>query len=164
MNNTIVDLIKAARVERNISQKQMADHLGKTQATMSDLERGKVQVSASELYKIAAYLGKPIEYFYGEEIGNKEIQELVALIRNQPKGDRAEMLNIIRLVIYMQTALLDARKYPKGQKVPIEKIRDFYNAVLQGAPDLNKFTNGVNKMLETLGKELKMSGVEKPRK
>ena len=113
MNDTIVSLIRAARNERGITQKELADYLGKTQATMSDLERGKVQVSASELYQIAKYLSKPIEYFYGEETGNKEIQDIIAVLRNQTAEERQAILHIANIFVKLQTLGEDAKKNPE---------------------------------------------------
>ena len=63
MNEIIVKRIKAARMERGLTQQNLADQLGRTAAALSDLERGKVQVTASDLLKLARYLNKPIEYF-----------------------------------------------------------------------------------------------------
>jgi transcriptional regulator with XRE-family HTH domain len=56
MNETIIKQIKAARMERGLTQQDLADQLGRTAAAISDLERGKVQVTASDLYKLSRYL------------------------------------------------------------------------------------------------------------
>ncbi len=63
MNDLIVKRIKEARIERRFTQQDIAKHLGRSTAAISELERGKVQVSASDLYQIAQLLNKPIEYF-----------------------------------------------------------------------------------------------------
>ena len=72
INEKIVKRIKTARVQRERTQKDLADYLGRTAASISDLERGKVQVTASDLYKISIYLSKPIEYFFGEVFGGEQ--------------------------------------------------------------------------------------------
>jgi len=54
--------------------------LGITASTISELERGEVQISASDIYQIAQILNKPIEFFYGEEYGEKEIQDLITIL------------------------------------------------------------------------------------
>jgi len=83
-NQEIVARIKEARRQRNMTQQQLAALLGKTAAAVSDMERGKVQVSASDLSILANTLNKPIEFFYGEEIGDSDIQDLVAVMRKLP--------------------------------------------------------------------------------
>ena len=56
MNNIIVKRIRDVRKERGLTQQDLANILDKTAAAISDLERGKVQVNASDLYKIATLL------------------------------------------------------------------------------------------------------------
>jgi transcriptional regulator with XRE-family HTH domain len=58
-----------ARFERGLTQQDIADHLGKTAAAISEMVRGKVQVSASALSKFAVLPDKSIELFYGIYVG-----------------------------------------------------------------------------------------------
>lgn len=102
MNEVIVKRIKAARVERGLTQQSLADQLGRTAAAISDLERGKVQVTASDLFKLARYLNKPIEYFYGEEYIGDDVQDLIAIIRRTNPEIRALQLPIIKSILLMQ--------------------------------------------------------------
>ena len=102
MNEIIVKRIKAARMERGLTQQNLADQLGRTAAALSDLERGKVQVTASDLLKLARYLNKPIEYFYGEEYIGDDVQDLIAIIRRMDPGIRALQLPIIKSILLVQ--------------------------------------------------------------
>jgi len=102
MNDLIVKKVKEARLERGLTQKDLAKHLDRTSASISDLERGKVQVSASDLAKLAKYLNKPIEYFYGDSFGGDEIDNLVALIRKMDPEIRSEQINVINSLLIMQ--------------------------------------------------------------
>lgn len=102
MNELIVKNVKAARLERGLTQKDLAKHLDRTSASISDLERGKVQVSASDLSKLAKYLNKPIEYFYGDSFGGNEVDNLVALIRKMDPEIRSEQINVINSLLVMQ--------------------------------------------------------------
>jgi len=102
MNELIVKRIKAARIERGMTQQDLASHLGRTAASISDLERGKVQVTASDLYTLARYLNKPIEYFFGEEYIGEDVQDLIAIIRKMPPEIRALQLPIIKSIILLQ--------------------------------------------------------------
>lgn len=102
MNEIIVKRIKAARVERGLTQQDLADQLGRTAAAISDLERGKVQVTAGDLFKLARYLNKPIEYFYGEEYIGDDVQDLIAIIRRTDPDIRALQIPIIKSILLMQ--------------------------------------------------------------
>lgn len=63
-NRYIREKIKLARTEANESQDDLARALGKSRVTISDIERGRVIIGASELGFIAAHYDKPISYFY----------------------------------------------------------------------------------------------------
>jgi transcriptional regulator with XRE-family HTH domain len=64
INRYIRERIKIARTEHGISQKELAQYLDKSRVAISDLERGRVQVSAADLSFIAAAVDKPITYFF----------------------------------------------------------------------------------------------------
>jgi len=88
INRYIRNRVKEARIQREASQVDIAQVLEKTGSAVSDIERGRVQVSASDLSLIAAYLEKPISYFYpppnrGAEQSDlsSEEQELVHFYR-----------------------------------------------------------------------------------
>ena len=89
-------------MKEGLTQQDIANHLGRTAAAISEMERGKVQVSASDLYTIAKLLNKPIEYFYGEEIGEKEIGNLTAFLRNQNPEAREQSILTLSMIASMQ--------------------------------------------------------------
>ena len=163
MNDIVVQRIRAARSERGLTQKDLADHLGKTQATISDLERGKVQVSASEVYQISRFLNKPIEYFFGEEVGDKEIQDVVAVLRKQPAKDRIGVLQITTMILQMQNLTDEVQKYPKGKEIPIEKVKEFYNLFVPFVTTINAMSQKFDEMREMFDKELKLQELDKPK-
>lgn len=163
MNDLIVSRIRAARSERGLTQKDLADHLEKTQATISDLERGKVQISASELYEIAAYLNKPIEYFFGEEIGDKEIQDLVAVLRKQAPEHRKATLQITNMLLQMQNMADEVQKYPKEKEVPLEKAQEFYNLFAPFAMAINEMSKKLTELKDKFDEELMLREIQKPK-
>lgn len=63
-NRYIREKIKEAREEADISQEELAKVLYKGRVAISDLERGRVNVDASELMLIAAYFKKPMAFFF----------------------------------------------------------------------------------------------------
>lgn len=102
-NEYIGDRIRQARKERNRTQSELADALGKTTGAISQLEQGNVQVSVVELAKVADYLNKPIEYFFGEEYMGDDVQTLVAVIRKMPPDTRKEQVAWIQSLLEIQT-------------------------------------------------------------
>ncbi len=64
VNRYIREKIKAAREEAGESQEDLARVLYKGRVAISDLERGRVNVDASELVSIAVHYYKPIAYFF----------------------------------------------------------------------------------------------------
>jgi len=95
IEKVIVKRIKEARKETGIKQYQIAEMLHKTPAAISDIERERVNVSAGDLFKIAQVLNKPIEYFYGEDLGAKEAEKAIALMRRLDKKDRDQLLTYL---------------------------------------------------------------------
>jgi len=102
-NEYIGDRIRQARKDRNRTQSELADVLGKTTGAISQLEQGNVQVSVVELAKVADYLNKPIEYFFGEEYMGDDVQTLVAVIRKMPPDTRKEQVAWIQSLLEIQT-------------------------------------------------------------
>ena len=56
--------IRQARDDKNWTQSQLAEAIRKRQESVSDLETGRTEVSASDLADIAMNIGKKITFFY----------------------------------------------------------------------------------------------------
>lgn len=103
MNETqfIRERIRQARKEKRWSQRELADILKTTQSTISDIERGKVQVGATDLARFARVLQKPIVYFYPADLETNPGQEaeLVDSFRSVPERWQQMMLNEITTLV-----------------------------------------------------------------
>lgn len=90
-NHFIRQRIKQAREELNMTQDDLAEKIYKSRVQISDLERGRTQVSASELIVLSLALHKPIMYFYpfkaptDDELREEE-QELIHHFRGIKNG------------------------------------------------------------------------------
>jgi transcriptional regulator with XRE-family HTH domain len=157
-NKEIVDRIKEARLFRGMTQQNLADALGKTSAAISDLERGKVQVSAIDLLKLAAVLNKPIEYFYGEEIGDKEIEDFVAVIRRQPQNIKKESMETTRLLLQMQSLNDVFDRNPDNQPT-FEEVKDTFIAFITFSKKINDMTTQINTIRDQIMPMLKEYGI-----
>jgi transcriptional regulator with XRE-family HTH domain len=63
-NQYMREKIKQARAEAQESQEDLAKAMRKSRVSISDIERGRVEISAADLDLIAAHYEKPISYFY----------------------------------------------------------------------------------------------------
>lgn len=61
MKKDIGNRIRLARVTKGLSQQNIADELGLTVASYSNIERGVTDITISRLYEIAEILHTPIE-------------------------------------------------------------------------------------------------------
>lgn len=101
-NRFISERIRQAREEINMSQEELAKAIHKNRVTISDYERGRTEVSASDLQFIANALQKPVTFFYpdlvkirganADELNERE-KELIQAFR-RIKNDEAELLAI----------------------------------------------------------------------
>ncbi len=158
MNELIVKKVKAARLERGLTQKDLAKLLDRTSASISDLERAKVQVTASDLAKLAKYLNKPIEYFYGDSFGGDEVDNLVALIRKMDPEIRSEQINVINSLLVMQVSFANLDTDSENDidddalKEMAKETYDHLIVYLTGVRQLyDKGIDAKNKMEEILG-------------
>jgi putative transcriptional regulator len=64
--------MKLARVEKELSQQQLADLAGATRQTIGLIEKGKYNPSISLCIKIAKALGKTLDQIFWEENNSEE--------------------------------------------------------------------------------------------
>lgn len=100
--------ITIAREEAGMNQKDLAEIVGISQATLSNYEKGKRRVYLPQLQKIADTLGKPLEYFNqpidvdlpaGADNSYNEVKELLQImseLSDLPREDRKSVVDYIR--------------------------------------------------------------------
>jgi len=59
----IIERLKKARVEADLSQQAVADKLGKPQSYISKIESGERRLDVAEMKKFAAIYNKTADYF-----------------------------------------------------------------------------------------------------
>ncbi len=72
MKNQINIKMKVARVERGLSQQQLADRVEATRQTIGLIEKGKYNPSLKLCLNIAKALGKTLDQLFWEEEDNEE--------------------------------------------------------------------------------------------
>ena len=101
-NRYIREKIKQARIEAQESQEDLAKVFQKSRVSISDIERGRVEVSASDLGWIAAHYDKPISYFYPPRVViNKDeltqlAEELLFLFNQLPETQKQISMEYIK--------------------------------------------------------------------
>lgn len=101
--------IAIAREEAGLNQKDLAERLGISQATLSNYEKGKRRVYLPQLQKIADELGRPLDYFLqpidpstepGKTASNhNEVTELLQImseLNDLPREERKSVVDYIR--------------------------------------------------------------------
>ena len=101
-------LIRTARRQAGFTQKKLSDCAYIPQSTLSKMENGKVEPSASELVYLASALDKPINYFFPnrfiikfDNIDEEDelLDELVLLGKKLQDRDLHRIIAQIRAII-----------------------------------------------------------------
>jgi len=100
--------IAIAREEVGLNQKELAERLGISQATLSNYEKGKRRIYLPQLQKIAEALGRPLDYFLQpidpvieptQTAGHNEVAELLQImseLNDLPREERKSVMDFIR--------------------------------------------------------------------
>ena len=107
------DKIRLARVEKRLTQQELADLLGTKQKSISRYETNRVEPSIGALRKLAQALGKPISFFLEEEGASQneiakrsskqddhDLKETWARVKKLPSVAHQEL---IHFVDYLET-------------------------------------------------------------
>jgi transcriptional regulator with XRE-family HTH domain len=121
--------IRAARLQRNLTQQDVAEKFSKTSAAISDIERGKTQITAADLILFSELLLKPIEYFYGEDFTDAEVQDLIALMRKLPPEMRKQQLPLMMMMLRMAEINYEMQQTEDREK-QLEAVKEFYELFL----------------------------------
>lgn len=109
------EMIRAARLEEDMSQAELAEMLDRRQAYISDIENGKTEPNATLLAQLAIVLQKPVQYFFPsdwlsdhqalkvEELSPRE-SELIHKLRELEQGFS------YHLALRLLNTLADVRK------------------------------------------------------
>lgn len=68
--------VKAARLDRGLTQERLAGAIGKAVETVSNIERGHAQSGLDTLEKISTVLGVPMSYFFADLDGARRVSKV----------------------------------------------------------------------------------------
>ena len=82
--NKVNSMIKRLRLEKNLNQEQLAEHLHVTRQAVSNWENGKTQPDIETLTQIAEYFNVSVEYLiYGKEPTTNSGEEMQRWVWNR---------------------------------------------------------------------------------
>ncbi len=157
-NEEIARRIRQARLERGLTQKDLAKFLNKTPSNVSDIERCRVQVSAVDLSLIAQALNKPIGYFYGEDLEGEDIQDIIALLRSQTPEAREQSLQTVRIWLRMQRLQQDV--VVSDRELTPEEMQDFILDFMRFLVQFDQLSKQVEQARAAFNQVLKEQGMD----
>lgn len=116
-NRYIRGKIRQERNEAKESQEDLAKALKKSRVSVSDIERGRIGISAADLGWIAAYYEKPISYFYPPRVSiekdklSKWDEELLSLFFQLPETQKLITIEYVK----QQVEIVDKLKEKQNQ-------------------------------------------------
>jgi transcriptional regulator with XRE-family HTH domain len=139
-----------------MTQQQLANLLGKTSAAISDLERGKVQVSAGDLSIIATALDRPIEFFYGANFKGEDVQDIIAYMQNETPEQAKQSLETMKMFMRLQHL---GEIFQKEDRQPTpEEMGTFVTDFMKFSDQINDLTKQMNLIRDQLLQALKEQG------
>ena len=104
-------LIRQAREENGLSQSELSKQIYRRQASVSDMENGKMQPDAETLLYLSGVLRKPVSYFFPDQYG-----EIIRLENIEPlehelllQANLLDEYDLKRLIVQTK-ALVELRK------------------------------------------------------
>jgi len=160
-NDEIAQRVREYRKKAGKTQQDLADLLSKTSASISDLERGKVQITASELSKIAEYLNIPINAFFGNALNYEEIQNVITTIQEQPEQARISSFAMVKLFLEIQSLSKNIMANPEKEYSP-EELGEMVTKLLTFQKQYKAMTSQLDKTIEDLIQLLNDYGISIP--
>ena len=68
--------LELARIEREMSQLELAQEIGLSQGMIGKYERGQNRIPPDVMQRLSRVLEKPIAYFYGEDDSALNIRDI----------------------------------------------------------------------------------------
>lgn len=76
VNRLVGEQIRATRKRFGITQKELADVIGKSRPSLVNIEQGRYSLTVEELYKISIFFEMPIASFLPNTPAQQELDEI----------------------------------------------------------------------------------------
>lgn len=149
INFEIAQRIRAARLQRNLTQQDLAEKFNKTSAAISDIERGKTQITAADLVLFSELLVKPIEYFYGEDFSDSEVEDIIAIMRQLPPETRKQQLPLMTMFLRMTQINVEMQDSTDEEK-QLEAVKEFYELFVPYYESMEKMVSQLKEAKDSI--------------
>ena len=97
LRSSMAERIKRARKEAGLQQQELADAVGRTRTSISNIELGKQGLSVDLLYAISQQLHEPADVLLRDAMNYAEKSVDVAMVRQRVNDAKAadEIINMI---------------------------------------------------------------------
>ena len=87
------ELIKLARLEKKISQKELGERIGVSRPTISAIEKGQANVAIGSVFEAAYIVGLPLMVDDPEQIesSSQAIAKMLKILPSRGRGKKAEL-------------------------------------------------------------------------
>ena len=98
VNIVVSQRLREARLARGLSQAKVAEALGVSRQAIYNYEKGHHVITPGNLFKLAEFFGRPIEWFYGIEgketiqVGSQEPEDLDKFLEGLPANHLVKAL------------------------------------------------------------------------
>jgi transcriptional regulator with XRE-family HTH domain len=125
MLNEYVKTIKTLRVEKGISQSEIAEKLGMTRTTYINVEQGKRELTLGEFEKLSGVLGVSLEEIKSGQIPNYEKykQMILSFLKLEDKIPKTKLAKLLYLAdfgwFYYHLESMSGMQYRKQKYGPV---------------------------------------------
>lgn len=102
---------------------------------------------------------KPIEYFFGEDFGGEEIQDLVSILRSQPEEYRKSNIEYIQKMIRLQILGDEIISKPEDQ-ISADQMKDFLDLLIDITNQNKAASNQVEDATKLVLTEIEFKGID----
>lgn len=139
MRLTIGDKLRKKRADAGLTQAELGAVLGKTGQAISEIERGRVQVGATDLEALATHLETPISFFFDQMLEDQATERVLFLLGNMPPDLRNLQLPLLISFLEFRIQTNKFKTLDLEKEAEVEKyLRDFYNYLLTYLRSLEK--------------------------
>ena len=153
--------IREYRTKSGKTQQDLAILLDKTTASISDLERGKVNVTGVELSKISDYLNVPVSHFFQVQPDDEYTQKVLYAIQSEPKETRANSIKMVMMYLEIQSLAKKLLAKPDKSYSP-DELGDLVTKILTFQNQYKLMTSQLDSVVDSLLQVLNDNGITLP--
>ncbi len=121
MKNKVTTRIRKLRLEKGISQENVADELGITHSSYSKIERGETDPNLTRLIEIAKILGVPVTDLFIDEVASSVKEPKEGYGESDLEKLNQTLQKLLSEIHHLRTDLSDKQIVKKNKSIPKKK-------------------------------------------